>query len=271
MVWLSVVLLPMVFPGCLNGLFYHPDRRVYRDLGAMPRCEQFEFDSTDGTRLHGCRLRTEGEPRGTVVYFHGNAQNVSSHIAFVDWLPAHGFEVIAFDYRGYGRSQGAASRSGLHEDSRAALAYAAACEGVDAGRLLVFAQSLGGACATAALGSDGAPRVRGLALDSTFESYIGMGNATLGGTFLTWPLAWLLLTDTHSPGAVIASLAPTPLLFFHGERDPVVPISQGRALFDAAREPKEFVAVDADLHPIATYRDAERERLLRFFEACLRD
>ena len=265
---LLLLLLPLVFPGCLNGLFYHPDRVAYRDLDAMPRCEQVTFPSGDGTRLHGCLLRAAGEPRGTVVFFHGNAQNLTSHLFFVDWLPASGFDVFTFDYRGYGRSEGSPSRQGLFEDSVAALDYVRSRDDVDGERIVVLAQSLGGACAVPALGEGGGGPVRGVVLDSTFATYIGMGNAALGGTWLTWPFAWLLLTNAHSPAHVVAQLAPTPLLFFHSEHDPVVPIAQGRALFDVASEPKQFVAVARPGHPIAT-SPAEQQRIVRFFAECL--
>src|SRR5690606_8930163 len=170
----------------------------YRTLDSIEGGEELTFASGDGTRLHAWLVRARGKPKGTVIYFHGNAQNLTSHYSFVDWLPAEGYQVFAFDYRGYGKSQGSVSRQGLHEDSLAALDYVSKRADVDANRLLVFAQSLGGACATAALG-EGGPPVRGLALDSTFAHYISMGNEVLGGSFLTYPLAWLLLSNSHSP------------------------------------------------------------------------
>lgn len=262
-----MALLVIGFQGC-NGLFYHPDARVYRQLAAYPGAKELWFDSADGTRLHAWLLAASGKPKGTVVFFHGNAQNLTSHISFADWLCAEGYQVFAFDYRGYGKSGGSASRQGLHEDSVAALQYVAARDDVDAERLVVLAQSLGGACATAALADSGVG-VRGIALDSTFGHYISMGNAVLGGTFLTYPLAWLLLSNAHSPADVIAELAPTPILYFHSPKDPVVPIDQGRALFAAAKEPKQFVEVPVRGHPVASVTHAARRRLVEFFAACL--
>ncbi|MFT4515733.1 MAG: fermentation-respiration switch protein FrsA (DUF1100 family) [Planctomycetota bacterium] len=263
------MLLVVTLQGC-NSLFYHPDAYPYRTLDSIPGAEESTFASRDGTKLHAWFLPVSSKPKGTVVYFHGNAQNLTSHISFVDWLPAEGFQVFAFDYRGYGKSEGCASRQGLHEDSIAALEYVSKRADVDANRLVVLAQSLGGACATAALGETGI-KVRGLALDSTFAHYISMGNEVLGGTFLTYPLAWLLLSNSHSPADVIANIAPTPILCFHSPEDPVVPISQGRALHAAAGDPKAFLEVPVRGHPVATTSRAARARLLQFFEACLKD
>lgn len=268
-VLLAALLLLIGLQGC-NGLFYHPDAHPYRSIDSVPGAEDVTFASQDGTKLHAWFVPASGARKGTVIYFHGNAQNLSSHYSFVAWLPAEGFDVFAFDYRGYGASEGSASRQGLHEDSLAALDYVSKRPDVDAKRLLVFAQSLGGACATAALGESGF-QVRGVALDSTFAHYIGMGNEVLGGTFWTFPLAWLLLSNSHSPADAIAKLAPTPILCFHSPLDPVVPIAQGRQLYEAAGEPKQFVEVPSRGHPIATSSRVERERLVQFFLACLRD
>jgi uncharacterized protein len=266
--WLVV---PAALLASCNGFFYHPDAVRYRDLARSPvATEEVVFASEDGTRLHGWFLHAR-EPRiGTVVHFHGNAQNLTSHVEFVDWLPRHGLDVFVFDYRGYGASAGTPSRRGIHADCRAALAHVRARPDVDRDRIVVFGQSLGGACAVAALADGGTDGIRGVALDSTFASYVGMGNAALGGSFLTWPLAWLLLSDDHAPGDVVARLAPIPLLVVVSPLDPVVPASEGRALFAAAAEPKELVEVPVAAHPVAPQTREGRERLLRFFTACLR-
>lgn len=177
--------------------------------------------------------------------------------------------MFVFDYRGYGESAGSPSRDGVFADAGAALDYVRARPDVDARRLLVFGQSLGGAIATAALGEHGTAGVRGFAVDSTFGSYIAMGNAVLGGTFLTWPFAWLLLSDAHAPEQSVANIAPVPMLFLHSTHDPVVPISQGRRLFDAAGEPKQFVELAEAGHTVATYTERGRAQLVAFFERCL--
>ncbi|MBL9077986.1 MAG: alpha/beta fold hydrolase [Planctomycetes bacterium] len=255
-------------PGC-NGLFYHPDARRYRPL--PPGAEEVWFASGDGTRLHGWFLPAQGEPKGTVLHVHGNAQNLTSHLGFVDWLPARGFAVFAFDYRGYGASAGSPSRQGVFEDACAALDHVLARPDVDPKRVVVFGQSLGGAIATAALGERGTHGVRGVAVDSTFGSYVAMGNAALGGGALTWPLAWLLLSDAHAPEDSVAAIAPVPMLFLHSTHDPVVPLAEGRRLFEAAREPKEFVELPAPGHTVAVDTQQGRERLVGFFERCVAD
>lgn len=258
--------------GC-NGLFYYPSARQYSkpaDL-AVP-VEEVEFKSADGTALYGWLLRPPGEREalGTVVHFHGNAQNMTSHVQFVDWLAERGYNVFVFDYRGYGRSGGRAKRSGIIADSQAALDYIRGRKDIDSSRLLVLGQSLGGACALAALGEGSTEGVQAIAIDSSFLSYRQVANSVLGGTVLTKPLVHLLISPGHDPADTIAKLEGIPLLFIHGDRDRIVPISNGQALFEAAPEPKKFLRVPGARHMHALEGDTKDE-LVKFFAESLAD
>jgi len=106
-----------------------------------------------------------------VIHFHGNAQNMSAHFGFVSWLPAQGFNLFVFDYRGYGTSAGKADREGVFEDSLAALDYIAARPGVDRNRFAGAGQSLGGANAIAVVGSRPHSGIRAVVIESAFSSY----------------------------------------------------------------------------------------------------
>src|ERR1041384_5905226 len=118
--------------GCAQGAFYHPDRGLHDPPARLGlKYEQVTFASQDGTRLVGWFIPARGyadpkRAKGTVVHFHGNAQNLSAHWQFVDWLPQRGFNLFVFDYRGYGASQGSPEPKGVFEDSLAALDYARA-------------------------------------------------------------------------------------------------------------------------------------------------
>src|ERR1051325_11044653 len=149
--------------GCVQGAFYHPDRVLYDTPARLGlKYEQVTFASQDGTRLVGWFIPARGyadpkRAKGTVVHFHGNAQNLSAHWQFVDWLPQRGFNLFVFDYRGYGASQGSPEPKGVFEDSLAALDYVRARPDVDPERLLALGQSLGGTNAIAAGGQATAP------------------------------------------------------------------------------------------------------------------
>jgi len=258
--------------GC-NRLFYYPTSREYRapsDLDVP--VEEVRFRSEDGTELHGWLLKP-GEDRtavGTVVHFHGNARNLTAHVGLVDWLAGRGFNVFLFDYRGYGKSDGRPKRSGVIADSRAALTYIRGREDIDSDRLLVLGQSLGGACALAALGEGSTEGVRAVAIDSSFLSYRNVANSVLGGTFLTKPLVWLTVTSDHDPEDSLAELEGIPLLFIHGDADGLVRISNGLELFEAAPEPKRFLKVPGARH-LHAIEGPTKDQLVEFFSEALKD
>lgn len=263
-----LALLLLFASGCANGLFYQPDDRLYQ----TPSCpyEEVSFPSLDGTRLTGWFIPSQQkDPVGTVIHFHGNAANISNHLGFVDWLPGAGFNLFLFDYRGYGDSGGSPGRRGVFEDSVAALRYVAARSDVDPARLIAFGQSLGGANAiTAAAATPDVP-LKGVVVDSAFYSYRSIARDKIGlipvlGWF-KWPLSFLTATNGHSPGPVIARLAPTPVLIIHGTNDRVIPYGHGRRLYKAAASPKAIWTVEGGRHTDAliTQKIVYKKKLAR--------
>lgn len=249
--------------GCVSPLFYQPSRRLYQtpaDVG-LP-FEEASFRSADGTPLHGWFLPARGRARGTVIHFHGNAQNMSAHFRFVDWLPGEGFNVFVFDYRGYGHSGGTPDRRGLVEDGRAAIRYVRSRPDVDTNRIVVLAQSLGGANAVVALATLRAAGVRAVALESTFSSYRAIVRDKIALIpVLAWlrgPLSYVLVSNRYSPDAYIARLAPMPVLLLHGTADPVVPYRHAGRLFDAAAPPKDLWTLEGAGHTEAFAQQRER-------------
>jgi len=120
--------LAMVFAaltgGCAERFFFYPDQHVYTTPQAEGvHAEEVLFAGPDGIQLHGWWLPAQGEIHGTVLHVHGNAANISNHLPLIAWLPAAGFNVLTFDYRGYGRSSGKPTIQGLVDDTRAALAW----------------------------------------------------------------------------------------------------------------------------------------------------
>jgi fermentation-respiration switch protein FrsA (DUF1100 family) len=262
--------------GCVGKMFYYPDHTVHDspDRHGL-KYEEVTFFSKDGTKLHGWFVPAVGGQKGTVVHFHGNAQNMTAHFGFVDWLPAEGFNLFLFDYRGYGESEGTPDRQGVYEDCMAALDYIEQRPGIHHGRLLVLGQSLGGANAIVALGSKRRPGVRAVAIDSAFASYRRIVRDKMAETPpLSWfsrPLSYTLVRDSLSPEDYVARLSPTPLLIMHGTSDTVIPYEHGRHLFDLADRPKYFWRIDGGTHTsaLAGPRREYRQRLVAFFTESL--
>ncbi|MDE2510464.1 MAG: alpha/beta fold hydrolase, partial [Elusimicrobia bacterium] len=236
--------------GCTN-IFLQPDRALHFSpdrVGA--KWEEAHFQSADGTELTGLWFPAAKLPaKGVVVQFHGNGENMTAHFLYVYWLALEGWDVLAFDYRGYGASGGKKSLSGSIADGAAALAYARAkAPGLP---LVVVGQSLGGAVAVAALDRDGGKDLAALVLDSSFASYRRVARDKLGRLWLTWPLQWplsFLISDRWAPERLIARRRKVPLLLLHAPDDPVVPFNEGRRLYEKAPEPKAFWTVPGKGH-----------------------
>jgi uncharacterized protein len=274
--WATLLAAALGLSGC-SGLLFQPQAELLPTPERLHLAyENVRFASGDGTPLHGWLLPAEGPgpAKGTVVFMHGNAENISTHIGSVFWLPARGFNVFLFDYRGFGRSGGKPDLKGANEDAAAAIREARVLPGVDPDRLVVFGQSIGGAIAVYAVATGAREGVRLVVAESTFASYRRIAREKLGGSWLTWAFQWplsLLIPERYSPGPVAARIAPIPLLVIHGDADPVVPLHHGRALFDAAAEPKRMWVVPGGRHieafglPGGAYRD----RLVALMETVL--
>lgn len=233
--WLSLA-ASLAAVGC-NATFYQPDHVDYREPAeAKLTYTDLAIPTADGLVLHGWDIQPRGVRRGMILHFHGNAQNMSAHLAYVEWLADEGYEIITFDYRGYGKSPGSPTREGLVLDGVAAITQAkmlAASHGLD---LFILAQSLGGAVAIPALDRAGTSDVRALIVESSFGSYRDMARVKLSEVWLTWPLQWplsFLVTDDYRAADAVARLQ-LPLLLIHGDRDDVVPFAEGKRLFAAA-------------------------------------
>lgn len=267
-----VAVAALLLAGC-SGLFFHPLRPLLRtpdELGLAYRDVWFEAE--DGVRLHGWFLPAQGEALGTVLFLHGNAENVSTHIGSVAWLPARSINVFLVDYRGYGLSGGEPSLPGLHKDAEAALATSFTLDGVDPRRIALFGQSLGGSIAITALAESAyRHRVRALIVEGAFAGYRQIARDVLATSWLTWPLQWplaLAIDDTYRPLRAIAEIAPTPVLIIHGEDDRIVSTGHARDLYAAAREPKALWLVDGAGHIAALRRPELRERFVRYLQEC---
>jgi fermentation-respiration switch protein FrsA (DUF1100 family) len=222
--------LILSLPFLTNALLYFPLRALEqtpRDAGLA--FAELEIPTEDGERLHGWWIPCEGG-RASLLLFHGNAGNISHRLLHARLLVDAGLSVLLFDYRGYGRSTGRADEAGTYRDARAARAALLRQEGVDAKHLLYLGESLGGAVALA-LALEAPPR--GLVLQSAFTSVRDM--ARLHYPFVPGGL----VPDAYPSSRRIGELR-APLLVLHGDRDDIVPLAHGRALYDAAPEPKRL-------------------------------
>ena len=200
--------------------------------------EDVWFTSSDSVRLNGW-LIPASSPNRLLLFCHGNAGNISHRLDNVRLLYSMGISVFIFDYRGYGLSQGSISEKGFYLDSEAAYEVAREWAEKHGAKLVIFGRSLGGIAATH-LGAT--KRCDGLILESTFANMGAMASA-----HFPLPFAETLLKHRLNAAGQIVQVR-VPILFFHGDRDKVVPIKLGRKLFEAAPNPKEFVVIPGAGH-----------------------
>ena len=227
-------------------LFLQPDRTLYPMAAQGGRAPQaIAFKSLDGVKLTAWIFRASGPAKALVVQFHGNAQNMTSHFQLLAWLTDQGFDLLIFDYRGYGQSEGQATVHGAYLDSRAALGLAQKMARDRGLPLVVYGQSLGGSLLLKALEDEAPiPELRLIAVESSFNGYREIAREKLALFWLTWPLQWLaypLISDSESPGGPgLRRLPHVPIILIYSARDPVVPLHHGVELFSEMNEPKEF-------------------------------
>jgi len=212
-------------------LAYFPSRALYAspaDVGL--EAEELSFRAEDGVRLHGFWVAPpEEDGVGAILYCHGNGGNVSDRLGHARQLREAGFGVLLFDYRGYGRSEGRPTEEGTYRDARAAAELLD--ERAAGGSVVYLGESLGGGVA-AQLASERSPR--GLVLQSSFTSIRAMAR-------IHYPLLPRFMVPDAYPTQRRLAAMEVPVLVVHGERDRIVPVSEGRALFEAAREPKRLI------------------------------
>ncbi|MCP5305652.1 MAG: alpha/beta hydrolase [Chromatiaceae bacterium] len=236
---LTIALLSLLV---LNGVMYllQPQMTFFPSpvLEATPAdwgmvYEDVVFQTEDGASLHGWFL--PGPASGpTLLFLHGNAGNISHRRESLEIFAGLGMAVLIFDYRGYGRSTGLPGESGLYRDAAAAWDYLTRQRGIDSADIVVFGRSLGGAVA-AHLASQVHPRA--VILESTFSSARDYAHTM-------FPVLSRIVWLRHSFDAAHAiAQSRAPLLVLHSPEDEVIPFALGQRLFDAAPEPKRFVAL----------------------------
>jgi fermentation-respiration switch protein FrsA (DUF1100 family) len=193
------------------------------------------FTTGDGLRLHGWYAKGDvSELDVTLLWFHGNAGNITHRLDNMRDLLKLGIDVFIIDYRGYGKSEGEPDETGLYEDGLAAYDYLVNEKGCTGNSIVLFGRSLGAAVAV-----DVATKrpVRGMILESAFTNAKAMAKIIMPHL----PVGSLISSRFDSLKKI--PHIDVPILFTHGDRDTIVPIELGKKLFDAANQPKHFYTI----------------------------
>jgi uncharacterized protein len=204
-------------------------------------CSSFEELSIGPNRLHGWWM--PGSSPLTLIYHHGNAGNVGDNSEHACRLNKFGFNVLIFDYRGYGHSKGDfPSEQSVYEDADAAWAFATQEKKMLPRDIVLYGHSLGSAVAIEMATRH--PDAAGLIAESGFTSVYDMGKRDPAFNF--FPLNVLLHQRMDSISKV--PKLKMPALFIHGEADRLIPADMSRTLHAAAPEPKRLLLVPRGGH-----------------------
>lgn len=207
--------------------------------------------------------------KGAVIFFHGNAENISINARQVFWLTDYGYDVLLVDYRGYGHSQGNVNLDDTINDIAVAAGWFSAQYDADTPRY-VIAHSLGATMTGYVMATHSHLRegFNAIVLDAGFAEYRRMMRDAMDKNWLMalfkYPAA-LGMPDKYDLLDVIQDISPTPLMIVHGKSDPVVPYQHGIDLYAKALSPKVFISHDR-FHNDAFDVIEQRKLLLEFFE-----
>ena len=256
---LSLLFVGLAFYSVLLAyLYFNQANLIYlpiRGIAATPHFIGLEYESItletdDGVKLNGWFLPHD-DARATLLFFHGNAGNISHRLKSLELFHQLGLSVLIIDYRGYGQSEGTPSEEGIYQDAEAAWNYLTVERKLSGRDILLFGRSFGGA--VAAYLAAKYPH-RGLVLESTFTSAPDVAAAH----YPWFPVRWLSRFQYNTRERL--SSIPGPVMVIHSPDDEIIPFSHGQTLFALAREPKRFVEINGD-HNSGVMRNLKQYRL----------
>jgi fermentation-respiration switch protein FrsA (DUF1100 family) len=252
-------------------MFFYPAKEQLVDpdkLGIV--YEVKKIDDGMGPVLNAWFLPAKGEVKGTILHLHGNAENISTHVGSVYWLPKYGYNVFTFDYRGYGASEGSPSIDGVQEDALRAAKFLLNQPGIKEKPVFLFGQSIG---ASIALHLASRPEIKpvftAVIAESPFSSYRTIVRDKLRDLWLTYlfnyPLS-IFISTKFDPIRSVSFISPVPLLLVHPTNDSIIPIYHSKELFAAASQPKEFWEIPKGDHIQTFQSSVNQNKLLTYLD-----
>lgn len=220
--------------------------------------EEVWLTTKDHVRLNAYFLPNPSSPK-VLLWFHGNAENIGYGMGRLKFYSRLGFNVLAVDYRGYGKSEGSPDEAGVYRDADTAYDFLVQGRHLQPQDIIVLGHSLGGAVAVDLASRRGCG---GLIVESSFTSAREMARRMFRIPLIEY------IPKTRFDSLAKITQVRAPVLVVHGTRDQVIPFSMGRRLFEAAPEPKFFFPVDGAAHDDIVEVAGERylERLRAFVE-----
>jgi uncharacterized protein len=254
----------------MGDLYFHQAKYLYfpeKNWAATPDSlglayEDLALRSSDGVALSAWYVPVEAS-KGTVLFLHGNARNISSDLDSVQMFHGFGYNVLLVDYRGYGKSEGEPSEEGTYRDAQAAWDWLVSKKGESPERIVINGRSLGAAIA-AELASRNAAKA--VILEAAFTSLPDIGQEK----YPYFPVR-LLSRYRYDTLAKLKGIS-TPILLVHSRDDVLVPFAHGQRLYEAASGQKAFLEIGGPhaggyKPTLQKYQDGIRDFLERYAPA----
>lgn len=226
--YIFICLLMYIFQ---SGMMYYPVKDIYQTPAALGlEFEEVAFESQNGSEITGWYVPANA-PRGTVLFSHGNAGNISGRLETLRILNSLNLNVLIYDYQGYGNSKGSSSEETTYQDAMAAWRFLNVNKQIPPSEIILMGRSLGGAI-SAWLATKTEPAA--LILESTFTSAKDLA----AEIYPIFPVR--LLMKFEYPTAEYVEKISIPILITHSTEDQLVPYHHGRELYEIASQPKSF-------------------------------
>lgn len=265
---LSILAL-LLITGC-TSLFYYPSADIFYEKKNLPVPLQEDFfKDQNGNQIHYWYLNA-AKPKGKILFFHGNAQNLTSHFAMLAWIVDYDYDLMIFDYPGYGQSTGNPTPESTVLSGVAAIKKIATIK--PELPLFLYGQSLGGQVLQKSINLNSDLNYKAIFFEGSFLSYRSVAKSALSKHWLTWlfqPIGWLVMNDNWAgdPGLI----SPKPVYVIHGKQDGVVNFTQGEQIFARAKNPKTFIPIENGGHGNIYYieKGLHRKKLLNILDSFL--
>ncbi len=237
-IFLSTVLLLAACKPAVNFFAFHANDSYILPADALPpETKEVFFEADDGVRLQALFLKNPSSDI-VIIFFHGNAGNIYHRLDDYQLLRQLGTSVFALSYRGYAKSEGSPSETGINLDGKAAFKYVTKTLGYIPPQVFVFGRSIR---STVAADVAQGKNIAGLILISPLST--GRDQADAMGLGFAASLAGVAFNNETKIKRLKA-----PLLIIHGNRDTLIPIAMGRKILDAAHGDKTFIEIDGAGH-----------------------
>lgn len=245
-----------IFLHCNNTFFYQPTKEVYfHPDKLLLKYKELYLEGVDHNKLHAWLFpisssKSLASPLATIVQFHGNGENISSHYLSLLWLRKYKFEIFIFDYRGYGRSEGQPDTGKIIADSKLVLEFIQKKNKPSKRPIIVYGQSLGGVIAARTLGEmKDKALIKTIVIESSFSSYRSIAKQI--GSKICLPIGYLaypIISDAYAIQDFLPKFKPIHTIVIHGNKDTVVPYRNGLEIFNLASQPKDFLKIQDGGH-----------------------